>query len=150
MFSKFVVIIYQIIYFMHYLKIPLIPGILNFIILRILFSCSIKTGAKLGRGSSVGLGGLGVAIHKRAVIGNHTTISQGVTIGGRSRHYEVPIIGNNCFISPGAKVLGPIKIGNNCLIGPNAVVIQDIPDNSIAVGIPAKIIKTNINIRDYV
>ena len=148
--SKIVVYIYQIIYFLHRLRIPIIPSILNFTILRIFFSCSIKTGAKIGKGSAVGLGGLGVAIHKRAVIGDNTMIAQGVTIGGRSKQYKVPVIGNNCFISPGAKVLGPIKIGDNCLIGPNAVVIHNIPDNCIAVGIPAKIIKTDINIKDYV
>ncbi len=107
-------------------------------------------GAKIGKGSSVGLAGLGVAIHKRAVIGDNTVIGQGVTIGGRSKHYDVPIIGDNCHIGPGAKILGPIKIGNNSLVGPNAVVIDDIPDNCIAVGIPAKIIKTDINIKDYV
>lgn len=148
--SKVVVYIYQIIYFLHYLRIPIIPGLLNFIILRIMFSCSIKTGAKIGKGSSVGLAGLGVAIHRRAVIGNNTIIGQGVTVGGRSKHYAVPIIGDNCFIGPGAKILGPIKIGNNSLIGPNAVVIDDIPDNCIAVGIPAKIIKTDIDINDYI
>jgi len=148
--SKVVIYIYQVIYFLHYLKIPIIPDVLNFIILRILFSCSIKTGAKIGKGSSVGLAGLGVAIHKRAVIGKNTIIGQGVTIGGRSKHNDVPIIGDNCFISPGAKILGPIKIGNNSIVGPNAVVIDDIPDNCIVVGIPAKIIKTDIDIKEYI
>ena len=50
-----------------------------------------------------------------------------------------PIIGNNVDIGAGAKVLGRITIGNNVLIGANAVVIKDVPDNSIAVGVPAEI-----------
>ena len=50
-----------------------------------------------------------------------------------------PRIGNNVDIGAGAKLLGPITIGNDVVVGANAVVICDIPDNSIAVGIPAVI-----------
>jgi serine O-acetyltransferase len=50
-----------------------------------------------------------------------------------------PVIGNNVDIGTGAKILGPITIGNNVLIGANAVVIRDVPDNSVAVGVPAVI-----------
>ncbi|MBD3794095.1 MAG: serine acetyltransferase [Campylobacterales bacterium] len=53
------------------------------------------------------------------------------------------------MISTGAKIIGPIQIGKNCVIGANAVVLTDIPDNCVAVGIPAKIIKENIDISDY-
>jgi len=48
-----------------------------------------------------------------------------------------PRIGNNVNIGAGAKLLGPITIGDNVDIGANAVVISSVPDNSIAVGIPA-------------
>lgn len=53
---------------------------------------------------------------------------------------EVPIIGDNCFIGPGAKVFGKIKIGNNVAIGANAVVNKDVPSNVTVAGVPAKII----------
>jgi serine O-acetyltransferase len=56
------------------------------------------------------------------------------------RHIEdkrAPVIGDNVDIGSGAKLLGPIRIGNNVLIGANAVVMLDVPDNSIAVGVPA-------------
>jgi serine O-acetyltransferase len=49
------------------------------------------------------------------------------------------VIGNRCDIGAGAKLLGPIKIGDDVAIGANAVVITDVPSNSIAVGVPAKI-----------
>ncbi|ACK98051.1 serine acetyltransferase [Bacillus cereus G9842] len=49
----------------------------------------------------------------------------------------------------GAKILGPVSIGNNVVIGANAVVLKDIPDNCMVVGIPAKIVKTDINIDSY-
>lgn len=68
-------------------------------------------------------------------------IGQNTTIGGRSGHYEVPKIGDNVDICAGARVLGPITIGNNVVIGANAVVINDIPDNAVVAGVPAKIIR---------
>ncbi|MDA9074604.1 hypothetical protein N9K21_04515 [Amylibacter sp.] len=53
-----------------------------------------------------------------------------------------PTIGNNVIIGSGAKVMGNIKIGNNIKIGANTVVINDLPDNCIAVGVPARVILT--------
>ena len=75
-------------------------------------------------------------------IGDNVTISQGVTIGLKNKGDEFPIIGNNVHIGAGAKILGNVKIGDNSRVGANAVVINiEIPPNSIAVGVPAKIIK---------
>lgn len=51
------------------------------------------------------------------------------------------VIGDNCCISPGVKIVKPVKIGNNVVIGANAVVNKDIPDNTMVAGIPAKPIK---------
>lgn len=72
-------------------------------------------------------------------MGKNCVIRQGVTIGTKNEDHDVPIIGNNVEFGAGCKVLGKIKIGNNVIIGANAVVLCDVPDNSIAVGIPAKI-----------
>ncbi len=52
------------------------------------------------------------------------------------------IVGNNVYIGAEAFIMPGIKIGNNCVIGAKAIVTHDIPDNSVAVGIPAKVIKT--------
>ena len=52
---------------------------------------------------------------------------------------KAPQFGNDVDIGAGAKILGDIKIGNNVFIGANAVVLCDVPDNSIAVGVPATI-----------
>lgn len=96
---------------------------------------------KIGKGTVFGYKGIGVVIHKRACIGENCIIAPQVTIGGRSGHVDVPVIGNGCEICTGAKVLGPITIGNNVVIGANAVMIQDAPDNTVWAGIPAKMIK---------
>ena len=86
-----------------------------------------------------------IIINSYSVIGDNCTIRHEVTIGNRNSDRDCPIIGNNCNIGAGAKILGAIKIGNNVDIGANAVVITDVPDNCIAVGVPARIIKKYVN-----
>ena len=61
--------------------------------------------------------------------------------GGTSGYYEVPRLGKNVQVGAGANIIGPITIGDNCIIGAGAVVITDLPPNSVAVGVPAKVIK---------
>lgn len=82
----------------------------------------------------------GIVVSGYAKFGDHCRIRNGVVIGLKNiEEPGAPIIGNNVDIGTGAKVLGKIRIGNNVLIGANAVVISDVPDNSIAVGVPAVI-----------
>ena len=50
-------------------------------------------------------------------------------------------IGDNCYIGAGATILGPIKIGNNVTIAAGAVVTKDLPDNCVAAGVPAQVVK---------
>jgi len=82
---------------------------------------------------------IGIVIGRDAVIGDNCTIFQNVTIGQKKEKF--PHIGNNVTIYSGAQIIGDIYIGNNVTIGANAVVLNSIPDYSIAVGIPAKVIK---------
>lgn len=51
-------------------------------------------------------------------------------------------IGNNVFVGSNTTILYDVKIGNNVIIGAGSVVNRDIPDNSVAVGVPAKVIST--------
>ena len=128
--------------------VPLLPKFiwyLNYI----LFNSSVPSGCKIGGGSVFAYGGIGVVIQSRAVIGKNCLIGQGVTIGGKSGWYEVPVIGDNVHVSAGARILGPIRIGNNVIIGANAVVVKDVPDNCIVAGVPANIIKENISLEDF-
>jgi serine O-acetyltransferase len=146
--GKLVLMIYNFGLMMHKKGIPVLPTIIKFFI-RIVFGPHIGMGAEIGKGSVLGYGGIGVVIHHRAVIGKNVSIGQNVTIGGTSKKYEVPIIGDNTELASGAVIVGPIKIGKDCVIGANAVVVKDIPDNSVAVGVPARVIKSNIDINDY-
>lgn len=49
-------------------------------------------------------------------------------------------IGDNVFIGSGTRILGGVNVGSNCIIGAGSLVIRDIPDNSVAAGVPAKVI----------
>jgi serine O-acetyltransferase len=80
----------------------------------------------------------GIIISGYASFGNNCRIRNGVVVGlRRIEEPYAPAIGNNVDIGTGAKLLGRIKIGDNCVIGANAVVLEDVPDNSIATGVPA-------------
>ena len=82
----------------------------------------------------------GIVVSGFARFGDNCRIRNGVVIGlSRVSDPCAPQFGNNVDIGAGAKVLGNIRIGNNVLIGANAVVLSDVPDNSIAVGVPAVI-----------
>lgn len=80
-----------------------------------------------------------------ACIGSNCTILPRVLLGKRRPGLQQPniFIGNHCYIGTGSTILGPIKIGNNVIIGAGSVVINDIPDNVIVAGNPAKVIGRN-------
>lgn len=84
----------------------------------------------------------GIIISHYAKIGKNCTICQQVTIS-QGKNKTSATIGDNVMIGSGAKILGNVKIGNNVKIGANAVVTKDIPSNSVAVGVPATVIKKN-------
>jgi serine O-acetyltransferase len=94
--------------------------------------------------------GMGVVIGETAVVGECCTIYQGVTLGGTSltkgakRH---PTLGRNVVVGAGAKVLGGFEVGDNAAIGSNAVVTKPVPAGATAVGIPARIIQADDNLR---
>ena len=121
--------------------VPLLPGLIKGLI-RVLWAAVIPYQADIGEGTVIGYQGLGVVIHKRCVIGKNCHISQNVTFGGTSDIYEVPVVGNNVTVGAGANIIGPVRIGDNAVIGAGAVVITDIPENSVAVGVPAKVVRT--------
>lgn len=108
------------------------------------------TGIEIHPGASIGKRffidhGMGVVIGETTEIGDDVTIYHGVTLGGVSlkkgkRH---PTIENNVVIGAGAKILGAITIGECSRIGANAVVVEDVPLNSIVVGIPGRISNKN-------
>ncbi len=129
-------------------RVPLLPRALDYVS-RLLFACWIPHRAMIGRGVKVGYGGLAIVIHDDTVIGEGTEIDQGVTIGGNARGAGVATIGNYVYIGAGAKILGSVTIGDGAIIGANAVVLSDIPPRSVAVGIPARVVRKEIDPATY-
>jgi len=107
---------------------------------RIRFGLDIQT-ISIGEGFYIGHYGT-IVVSGEAVIGKNCNISQGVTIGVVNTGFKkgVPVIGDNVYIAPGAKIIGNVKIGNNVAIGANSVVTADIPDNAVVVGVPARVV----------
>ncbi len=98
----------------------------------------------------------GIVVNRNSVIGKNCNISHGVTLGQSSRGKNIghPILGDNIYIGPGAKIIGAVRIGNNVAIGANCVVTKDVPDNSVVVGIPGRVISSEgaegyVNGTDY-
>lgn len=109
-----------------------------------------KTGIEIHPGATIGKGlfidhGMGVVIGETTVIGENCTIYQNVTLGGTGKETgkRHPTLGNNVLVGSGAKVLGPFKVGDNSRIAAGAVVLSEIPPNSTAVGVPARVVKVN-------
>lgn len=118
-------------------KIPILPGFFSRLN-RVLLSCDLPSETKIGKGTSFVHNGLGCVVNPDSIIGENCRIYQNVSIAGRHER-GCPIIEDDVFIGAGACILGGVRIGKGSSIGANAVVITDVPANSIAVGVPAKI-----------
>ncbi|MCQ6564939.1 serine acetyltransferase [Bacillus mycoides] len=93
-----------------------------------------------------------IAINPDAQIGENVNISKGITIGTTYRGGKKgsPIIGDKVWIGPSAIIVGKIKVGSNVLIAPGAYVNFDVPNNSIVVGNPGKIIYSENATDEYI
>lgn len=96
---------------------------------------------KIGEGFYIGHYGP-VVINPKAILGKNINIATGVTIGqeNRGKRAGAPTIGDNVWIGTNAVIVGKITIGCDVLIAPNSYVNFDVPDHSIVIGNPARII----------
>lgn len=111
----------------------------------------IHPGAKIGKRPVIDHG-MGIVIGETAEIGDDCLLYQGVTLGGTGKETgkRHPTIGNNVLVGSGAKVLGPFKVGDNSRVAANSVVLREIPENSTAVGSPARVVRQNGEKVNYV
>ena len=124
-------------------KVPILPQLIQ-ILIRVVYACEVFPSTDIKEGVKFCHKGLGCVIHEHAVIEKNVMIFQNVTLGGNGKNVEglkAPHIYEGAIIFTGACVLGGVNVGKNSIVGANAVVLCDVPDNCIAVGVPAVIKK---------
>lgn len=131
---------YRIARWLYLRRIPLIPRFIKGITF-VMFNTVVPYTAEIGTGTRFAYGGMGCVVHKDTKIGERVIIGQNTTIGRSLDPADYPTIGNDVYISAGARIIGNIHIGNNVIIGANAVVNRNVEDNTIVAGVPAKVIR---------
>lgn len=113
--------------------------------------CIIQTGtseAEVRIGNNCGFSGCSIVADRSVIIEDNVTVGANVIIGDRDDHSDIyastpsPVhICENAWIGMNAVIMKGVRIGKNAIVGAGAVVTKDIPENAIAGGVPAKIIK---------
>jgi serine O-acetyltransferase len=118
------------------------------------FWIKVAWGINLPRATTVGPGLFichfgGITISPMAVIGQDCNFSHDITIGvaGHGDACGVPSLGDNVYVGPGAKLIGPIRIGSNVKIGANAVIYKDVPDDTVVAAPTFEIVSSRGNRR---
>jgi len=116
-------------------------------------SSRISTKSTVGEGTIISVGVIiashthlerHVIVNRGALIGHHTEINDYVSIQPGANIAGACRIGEATYIGMGAVVIDHITIGSHSVVGAGAVVTEDVPDNVLVVGVPAKIVKKNI------
>ncbi|MEI8312181.1 MAG: serine acetyltransferase [Verrucomicrobiota bacterium] len=94
----------------------------------------------IGRGLSI-RHGVGIVVHRDAVIGEGCTLRQAVTIGERVPGGPCPVLGNRVETGAGAIILGGIRLGDGACVGAGSVVLRDVEAGAVVAGNPAAVIR---------
>lgn len=99
---------------------------------------------KLGRGCVI-YHGHSLVIFSDVVIGDNCVLRHCTTIGNKGVGLESrsPVIGDNCDIGSNTVIIGDVLIGDNVIVGAGSVILKSVPSNSLVVGNPGRIIKSN-------
>jgi serine O-acetyltransferase len=104
------------------------------------YGIHISSEAQIGSGFYIGHYG-GIWVGPGVEIGQNCNLNHGVTLGGISEGPSkgYPTIGDRVYLGPGSVIAGAISVGNNVSVGANSVVVIDVPDNTVVLGVPAKV-----------
>jgi serine O-acetyltransferase len=121
----------------------LIHRVLNAFVLKVINAGYIQPLAEIGPRLRLPNGLNGVFINRYCKIGSDVVIYQQVTLGANfePEGREAPTVGNGVVIGAGAKVIGGVTVGDRAVIGANSLVSKDVPPDTVAIGIPARIVR---------
>lgn len=106
--------------------------------------CDISYRVKIGEGFQIFHGASSTIVSPSTIIGKNVSLRQNTTIGAKGFDGEddSPVIEDNVTIGPNTCIIGGIRVGEGAVIGAGAVVVKDVPQYSVVVGNPARVIKT--------
>lgn len=113
------------------------------------FQIDIHPNATLGSGIMLDHG-TGIVVGETATVGHNCSILHHVTLGGSGRrgNDRHPKIGDGVLLGAGASVLGNVRVGDGCQVGAGTLVIANLPPHSVAVGVPAKVIGSFLDVTE--
>jgi serine O-acetyltransferase len=82
----------------------------------------------------------GIWINPRSTLGSNCNLAHGVTIGSPSTAAGAPVLGDRVWIGAGAVITGRVRIGSGAVIGANSLVVSHLPENAVAIGVPARVL----------
>lgn len=118
-------------------------------LIRVLYAARIPAEAGIDASVHFSHNALAVVVTKEASIGPRCMIGMHVLLGSRWPLKGGPVLEADVIVHAGAKIIGPVRIGRGSVIGANAVVLNDVPPFSLAVGVPAVIKRSGIEIDAY-
>lgn len=117
--------------------------------IRLIYSARIPAEAEIDGTVHFSHNALAVVVTKKARIGPRCQIGLQVLLGSRWPLEGGPHLEEDVIVHSGAKIIGPVTIGRGSVIGANAVVLDDVPAQSLVVGVPGVVKKRGIQIADY-
>lgn len=110
-------------------------------LLSIVFGIQIPSKTNIGEGFRIAHFGT-IIINPKSIIGSNFTISPGCLVGNsEGKKNGSPHIGNRVYMSANSMIIGGVNVGDDVMLAPGALVNFDVPDNSIVLGNPGKIIQ---------
>ena len=135
-------------------KLRLVKCLFSFLQLPISSRSGIEIPIKNGNiGSGINLiHPYNITVNDSAIISNNVVLFKGCTIGSvrSGKRVGTPVIGNNVVVGCNSMICGGITVGNNVLIAANSFVDFNVPDNSLVIGNPGKIIAKDNPTQDYI
>ncbi len=122
---------------LHRRRVPLLPHLLRLAGTAI-YGVEVDREVRLGHGVYF-VHTVGTVVGGDAKVGDRVRLMGGNVLG-TAREDGYPVVGDDVIVGIGARILGPVRVGDRAVIGAGAVVLDDVPEDAVAVGVPARIV----------